>query len=357
MERFFRSPWFAALLYTLLCLGVIFMLIQIKPVVVGVFSFLKTVLMPFIIAVIVSYVLNPVVNLLHHRRVPRTIAVLLIYAIFILTGTVAVMNLIPMFVAQLNELNEHLPQFTMRAQQFIVKLNDDSILPESVRIGIQNGILMAEQQLAEMITGFINRIGTTLNAVFVAFIVPFLAFYIMKDLQLIERTVLTFVPDHHRKRTVRMVTDIDKALGNYIRGQFIVCVIVGLLAYIGYWLIDIPYPLLLAAVVGLFNIIPYVGPFFGAAPALIVAATVSFEMVLLVALVNTICQILEGNVISPQVVGRSLHLHPLLIIFALLVGGEIGGIVGLILAVPVFAVIKVIVHHVLLYWKHRNPVM
>ncbi len=357
MERFFRSPWFAALLYTLLCLAVIFMLIQIKPVVVGVFSFLKTVLMPFIIAVIVSYVLNPVVNLLHHRRVPRTIAVLLIYAIFILTGTVAVMNLIPMFVAQLNELNEHLPQFTMRAQQFIVKLNDDSILPESVRIGIQNGILMAEQQLAEMITGFINRIGTTLNAVFVAFIVPFLAFYIMKDLQLIERTVLTFVPDHHRKRTVRMVTDIDKALGNYIRGQFIVCVIVGLLAYIGYWLIDIPYPLLLAAVVGLFNIIPYVGPFFGAAPALIVAATVSFEMVLLVALVNTICQILEGNVISPQVVGRSLHLHPLLIIFALLVGGEIGGIVGLILAVPVFAVIKVIVHHVLLYWKHRNPVM
>jgi predicted PurR-regulated permease PerM len=356
VERLTKSVWFAVLVYALLGLGVIYMLLQIKPVFITLLSFLKAVLVPFIIALIISYVLNPIVNLLNHRKVPRTVAVLLIYAVFILTVTVILMNLIPMFVTQLNELNEHLPEFTMRAQSIMITFNQNDFLPESVRMGINNAIYQAEQQLAEAIAGFINRIGTTLGVVFVAFIIPFLAFYMLKDLQLIEKTVLTFVPTNHKRRTIRLVQDIDKALGNYIRGQFLVCIIIGVFAYIGYWLIGAPYPLLLAAVVGIFNIIPYVGPFFGAAPAMILASTVSLKMVLLVVVVNMACQMLEGNVVSPQVVGRTLHMHPLLIIFALLVGGEIGGIIGMILAVPTFAVAKVIFHHVFLYYKNRKPV-
>jgi predicted PurR-regulated permease PerM len=356
MERFPKSNWFVALLYALLGLSIVYMLLLIKPVIVTLVAFLKAVLVPFIIALIISYVLNPIVNLLNGRKVPRTIAVLLIYAVFILSVIVILMNIIPMFMEQLNELNEHLPEFTMRAQSLIITFNQNDFFPESIRMGINNAIYQAEQHFAEAIAGFINRIGTTLNLVFIAFIIPFLAFYMMKDFQLIEKTVLTFVPTKHKRRTIRLVTDIDKALGNYIRGQFLVCVIIGVFAYIGYWLIDIPYPLLLAAVVGVFNIIPYVGPFFGAAPALIVASTVSLKMVSLVILVNMVVQVLEGNVVSPQVVGRSLHMHPLLIIFALLVGGEIGGIVGMILAVPTFAVAKVIWHHVYLYYKNRKPV-
>jgi predicted PurR-regulated permease PerM len=150
--------------------------------------------------------------------------------------------------------------------------------------------------------------------------------------------------------------DIDQALGNYIRGQFLVCLIVGILAYIGYWIIGMPYPLLLASVVAVFNIIPYLGPFFGAAPAILMAFMVSWKMVLFVVIVNTICQILEGNVISPQVVGRTLHMHPLLIIFALLVGGEIAGVIGLILAVPLFAVMKVILQHFFAYYVKRKTI-
>ncbi|WP_274362667.1 AI-2E family transporter [Paenibacillus thermotolerans] len=357
MERFFKDRWFIGLVYTLLGLGVLFMLLQVSPVFVGLFKLLKSILMPFIIAMIISYILNPVVNLLNERKVPRTVAIFLIYSIFILAVTVVIMNLIPMLIKQLNELNEHLPEFTMRAQSLMNGVNQNSILPESVRIGINDAVLRAEQQLAVSISEFISRIGATLNVVFMAFIIPFLAFYMLKDFQVIEKTVLTFVPLRHRKRTIRMLTDIDKALGNYIRGQFIVCLVIGILAYIGYWIIGIPYPLLLAALVGIFNIIPYVGPFFGAAPALIVASTVSMEMVMFTLIVNLICQSLENSFVSPQVVGRSLHMHPLIIIFALLVGGEIGGVFGLILAVPLFAVGKVIVHHFWLYYHNRKPTM
>src|SRR5690606_12865398 len=115
---------------------------------------------------------------------------------------------------------------------------------------------------------------------FTAFIIPFLVFYMLKDFKLIERTTLTFVPKKHRRESIRLLIDIDHALGNYVRGQFTVCLIVGVLAYIGYWIIGMQYPLLLASIVAVFNIIPYLGPFIGAAPALLMASTISMQIVI-----------------------------------------------------------------------------
>lgn len=356
MERFTNSRLFRILIYTFLCVFVLFMLLQIKPLFMNVYFFLRAVLTPFLIALIISYVLNPVVNLLNGRKVPRTIAVLLIYAVFITSITVVLMNLIPVLIAQIKQLNEHLPELTFRAQSLMSNVNESPILPGSVRSGINNSLYKLESMISTQMSGFINSIGNLINMLFIAFVVPFLAFYMLKDFRVLEKAVLATVPTKHRKSTVKMLIDIDTALGNYIRGQFIVCLIIGLLAYIGYWLIGMPYALLLASVVAVFNIIPYLGPFFGAAPALLVASTVSYKMLLLVSVVNLACQILEGNVISPQVVGRTLHMHPLFIIFALLVGGELAGVVGLILAVPFFAALKVIVQHLFAYYIRRRTV-
>jgi predicted PurR-regulated permease PerM len=356
MDRFVKNNWFVSLVYILLGLTILFMLLQVKSVFVTIYAFLKEILAPFIIAMIISYVLNPVVTILGSRRVPRTIAVLLIYAVFITSTSVVLMNMIPMFMNQLQQLNEHMPQMAMKAQGMVDVLNNFKFLPDSVRIGVQNSLNKLEDGISLAISQSIDGIGSTINVLFLIFIIPFLAFYILKDFQLIEKTVLAIVPRTHRKHIMKLLVDIDTALGHYIRGQLLVCLIIGCLAYIGYWIIDMPYPLLLASVVAIFNIIPYIGPFIGAAPALIMASTVSLKMVLFVAIVNLICQVLEGNVISPQVVGRSLRMHPLIIIFALLVGGEIAGVVGLILAVPVFAVAKVILQHLFLYYVHRRPV-
>lgn len=354
MDKFMKSRLFSVLVYVLLGLLILFMLQQIKPMVSTTYSFLKAVLAPFLIAVIITYVLNPIVCMLNDRKVPRTIAVLLIYAVFITCVIVVLMNLIPMFMKQLQEMNEHLPELTMRAQGLYDGLNDNRLIPESVRTGLEKALAKVEDNFSASVTNIVNSIGSTINMLLIAFIVPFLAFYMLKDFQLIEKTVLTFVPEGRRKSVIKLVKDIDTALGNYVRGQFIVCIVIGLLAYLGYWIIGMPYALLLASIVAVFNIIPYMGPFFGAAPALIMATTISLKMVLLVAAVNLLVQILEGNVISPQVVGRTLHLHPMSIIFALLVGGELAGIVGLILAVPCLAVLKVLVHHIMVYLVQRK---
>lgn len=354
MDRFFRYKILVFLVYGLLIMFGLYMLQLLSPMFGSIYQFLKAVLAPFIVAMIISYVLNPIVNLLTTRRVPRTIAILLIYAVFITSVSVILMNLIPMFMKQLKELNEHLPELGLRAQIFMDNFNRNELLPPSIREGFNQSLLKMEKAIGESITHFVEDIGSTLNMMFVAFIIPFLVFYMLKDFKLIERTTLTIVPKKHRRETVRLLIDIDRALGNYVRGQFIVCMIVGVLAYLGYWMIGMSYPLLLASIAAVFNIIPYIGPFFGAAPAIIMASTISFKMVLLVAGVNLIVQILEGNFISPQVVGKTLEMHPLLIIFVLLVGGELAGVVGLILAVPLFAVLKVVYQHLFLHYRKRR---
>jgi predicted PurR-regulated permease PerM len=356
MERFFQSRIFTILVYAILIMTALFMLFKMTPMIEGLYRFVKAVLGPFVVAMIISYVLNPIVNLLNARKVPRTMAVLLIYMVFIVSVTVILMNVIPMFIRQLKELNEHLPELGMKMQMFMHNVYQNELVPPGVREGLNRSLAGLEQEIGRRITAFVNDIGSTINAIFIAFIIPFLVFYMLKDFKMIERTTLTFVPKKHRLETIRMLIDIDQALGNYVRGQFIVCLIVGVLTYLGYLLIGMPYALLLASIVAVFNIIPYLGPFFGAAPALILAATISWKMLLMVAVVNLVVQTLEGNVISPQVVGRSLNLHPLLIIFILLVGGELAGIAGLILAVPVFAVLKVIYSHVSLHIKRRRNV-
>jgi len=352
MEPFWKSRLFTYAVYILLGLAILYMLILINPILMAIYRFLSAVLTPFIVAMIVSYVLNPVVNMLNWRKVPRTAAVLLIYAVFITSLTVILMNFIPIFMKQLNELNEHLPQVTMKAQNWLQNVNDS--VPDSVREGIRESLKKIEQSVTQSIAAFISRIDSTINVIFMILTVPFLAFYMLKDIQLIEKTALAIVPSTRRKQVVKLFVDIDRALGNYIRGQLLVCVIVGVLSYIGYWIIGLPYPILFASVAAVFNIIPYIGPYFGAAPAILMAATVSMRMVLFVIVVNWIVQTVESNVISPQIVGKTLHIHPLMIIFALLAGGYLAGIIGLILAVPFVAVAKVILQHVLRYYSSRK---
>lgn len=353
MEQLTASKWFRLMIWLLLGLVALYFIWLLRPLFLDVYRFLKAVLAPFLIAMIISYVLNPIVCMLSDRKVPRSIAVLLIYAVFLTCLAVVLMNVIPMLIRQLEELNEHLPEFTMHAQNLMTNL-DSRLLPPGVRTGMNSWFFQVETRLAGGISSFMDNIGTTLNVLFNVFIVPFLIFYILKDIEVFQRTAVSYLPKNKRKSILTLLRDMDTALGNYIRGQFLVCLIIGVLAYIGYMVIGMPYALLFASIVAVFNIVPYLGPFLGAAPALLMASTISWKMMLLVATVNLICQLLESNLISPQVVGRKLHMHPLLIIFALLVGGQLAGTVGLILAVPVFAVIKVLLQHIFAYYVRRK---
>lgn len=356
MNRWPNNKSLNGLICVVLLLLSIYLLQLLKPTLANSFQFLQAVLGPFLVAMIISYVLNPIVNILNQRKMPRTIAVLLIYAIFVASVYVVVINISPILISQIKELNQHMPELSARANQLMDGIYENKNLPESIKMGIHDSLQRIEMAASEWVAQWLNDLDSTLNLLFLAFIIPFLAFYMLKDVKMIEKTALTLVPGHYRKPIIRLAVNIDTALGHYIRGQFLVCVMVGTLAFLGYWLIGLPYPLLLASLVAVFNIIPYLGPFFGAAPALLVASTISLKMLLFVAIVNVGVQILEGNVIGPQIVGKSLHLHPLMIILALLIGGELAGIAGLILAVPILAALKVTAEHIINYVLQRKRI-
>ncbi|TCS83810.1 putative PurR-regulated permease PerM [Tepidibacillus fermentans] len=347
-------PYLKAMIYliiTIFVLTILYLLMKVSPIFGQILFFIKNLFLPFFIALIISYLLHPIVTILHNRGVPRSIAVLLIYIVFFGSVTIICLRAFPLLATQVKELGENLPLIIQRIKSWLDGIRNGYPIPDSIQKGIDTSIQNWEAKLTSGFSHVMDWVGNTISILFTIFLVPFVSFYILKDYKLIEKTVITFVPRSKRKGMIRLLKEIDEALGNYIRGQLIVITIVGVLAYIGYLIIDLPYALLLAFIVSITDIIPYIGPFIGMAPALIVAMSISWKMVISVLIVNLTIQALEGNVISPQVVGRKLNIHPLLIIISLLIGGESGGVVGMILAVPIFAILKVILQHIFIYLR------
>ncbi|MBL0387362.1 AI-2E family transporter [Tumebacillus sp. ITR2] len=341
-------------LVTLVILACVWLLWEMREVLKLLGSILGSVLAPFLISVIIAYLLNPLVHLLQRRGMPRGMSIVVIYIVFFLFASAALVNMIPMFIDQLRELGEKLPALIKQVEGWMNDFHENKrFLPLAVRNAVDSNLGALEVKATASISHILEQAGVAVEGMAGAFVVPFLVFYMLKDVKGIERAVIAFFPKGNRQEVIRLIRSVDEALGNYIRGQLLVALLVGVLAYVGYLIIHMPYGFLLALIVSITNIIPYVGPFIGAAPAILLGFTVSPMMALKVLILNVIIQQLEGNVISPLLIGRSLKLHPMLIIFALLLGGEMFGMLGLILCIPVVAVGKVILQHLVLHYMKR----
>ncbi len=217
--------------------------------------------------------------------------------------------------------------------------------PDGIQGRMNDGIDAFEKKLDSLLTVIVSFLVNFLNSAIVIMMIPFIAFYMLKDFHLIKRAVWYLTPKQWRRQGIRFLRDVDESLGSYIRGQLLVCVIIGGAAALFFWFFHLRYPLLLGFFVGITDVIPYFGPIIGAIPAVVIAATMSAKLVIITIIIIFVLQFLEGNILSPYIVGKSLHMHPLLIMFAITAGGEISGILGLILAVPVLVVLRVGIIH------------
>ncbi|MCL6598246.1 MAG: AI-2E family transporter [Alicyclobacillus macrosporangiidus] len=329
-----------SVLATLACLWLI---AQLRGFLHDLWTILKVVAIPFLAAMVVTYLLQPVVELLVRRRVPRGIAILIIYLMFAVLAVVVILQAIPVVSRQLTQLGQHLPDMIRQADGWIDGIAARrQYLPDALRRGVETALAQAEQNLTRYVTRAVSMLTSTVGAVFMAFVVPFLVFYMLKDGRALGRALLHLFPPQYRDEAREILMDIDTTLGRYVRGQMLVMAAVGVLTYAGYLVVGMPYALLLALFLAVMDLIPYLGPFIGAAPAILLALTVSPQLALKVLVVNAIVQQLEGNLIQPQIMGRTLDLHPVAIVAAVLIGGEVGGVLGLVCAVPLLAVAKVI---------------
>ncbi|SDY48787.1 Predicted PurR-regulated permease PerM [Evansella caseinilytica] len=349
--------WIIRLSITLLAGLVLVMFVQVLTFLQPLWLLLGKVVLPFFLSALIAYLLHPIVHFLEKRNIPRTVSILLIYALFLSGFAWLLLRGTPYVMREGQELLEQLPEMADTYRSFVHTIHEQTeVLPPTFQAEANEWMKTGEEWIADSITNVAGFLRSLLDWLVLLAVIPFLVFYLLKDIPLVKKTVWYLTPDRARKGGIRLAKEIDESLGNYIRGQLIVCLAVGILAYIGFWIIDMPYALLLAGFIGLTNIIPYFGPIIGVIPVVFIALTESFELVLLGIVVNLIVQVIEGNVLAPIIVGKTLHMHPVLIIFALIVGGEVAGVPGLILSVPVMTVLRVVILHVRKMIQERRGV-
>ncbi|MBM7701420.1 AI-2E family transporter [Metabacillus iocasae] len=338
--------WFYRLGIVLLVLLCIFVFFKIQFLWLPFVGMVFKAISPFLIAAFITYLLHPIIEKIHENGLPRPLAILIIYLFFFGGIGYGIYKGFPLFLAQLKDLNEQLPQLTTLYKEWMTEIHErTSTLPNGVHERIEEGIDDLERAVDSLVTRLMEGVKSLLNAFIVIVIIPFIVFYMLKDVTLIKKAAAFLTPPKWHEPGKRFLHDVNESLGNYIRGQFFVCLIIGGIATLVLWLFHVPYALLLGTIIGITNVIPYFGPIIGAIPGAIIAATISTKLVIIVLCVVFSLQFLEGNVLSPLIVGKSLHIHPLFIMFALLLGGELGGIIGLILAVPILSVLKVSILH------------
>ncbi|TFZ26198.1 AI-2E family transporter [Lactiplantibacillus plantarum] len=328
-------------------------------------TFLSVVFMPILISGFLFYMLNPLVKLLtkvHYKkfRISRTGAVAIVFVLLFGLLVWGAVSLLPRLVSQVTQLIYNLPSIATEMQKAATKLINNSSVLKKIDISSYtkqfNGEISKYSQnfLSSLSSSVVTVISTITSVTIMAITIPVVLFYMLKDSEKFIPAISRFLPKKQRPEVIGLLQKMGDTISSYISGQVIECLFVGTFTAIGYMLISQPYGLLLGVIAGLTNIIPYVGPYIGIAPSLIVAFTKSPMQVVYVIIVVVIVQQVDGNLIYPNIIGRTLKIHPLTIIILLLAAGNIAGILGMILAIPFYAVVRTVVIYLYNIVELRN---
>lgn len=347
---------------------VIFLYDKVGFIFTPILVFLNTVVLPVILAVIVFYLLRPVLKLLMKWKIPKVWGIVIIYVIVIGLITLVVTLVVPFLKDQFINLFGEFPQYFMEfignVQHF---LNDSRVIAtlDKYNIDLTKTITDAGNDLSNYVKNTAGNIGSglassitgfvsTLTGIVLALVtVPFILFYLLKDGEKLPKAFLKLIPPAARKDTQHILTDADHQISSYIQGQIIVSFCIGTMVTIGFLIIGLDYAIPLGFIAMITSVVPYLGPIIAITPAAIIAIVTAPFMIVKLAIVWTIVQLIEGKFISPQVMGKSLHVHPITIIFVLLTAGSLFGVPGVILGIPGYAVLKVLVSHLWNLFKGR----
>ncbi|WP_018932431.1 AI-2E family transporter [Gracilibacillus lacisalsi] len=315
---------------------------------------------PVILAFIAYYLLNPIVDLLERIRIPRIwgIIILILGISGALTGIILLTA--PAIEAQVKGLVENFPNYLSQLGDSMTTWIQNSFLGPYYDDGY-NWLMERLGELPEIIgnyltTGFqgIQNIANTITTTVVSIITfPFVLFFLLKDGKKFKQFSIKLFPPKFRDDMKQILSNMDTQVGSYIQGQIIVASVIGILLFIGYLIIGLDYAFTLAIVAAVTSVVPYLGPTIAIIPAIIIAIVSSPFMLLKLAIVWIAVQFLEGNFVSPNVMGRTMKVHPLTIILVLLIAGNLFGILGVILGIPGYAIVKVIVTYLFHKFKKR----
>ncbi|MHB1395117.1 MAG: AI-2E family transporter [Clostridia bacterium] len=311
---------------------------------------ISTMLKPFIIAAVISYLLNPIVKVFEKKGIRRIFGVLIVYLTFISIILLLSLVLVPKLIKEISILALNIPQYSSQMQELLKRFQDgymNSGLPESFKEVLDENIFMLQSMILTVLQNIANGIIEAFSQLFNIVIVPVIAFYMLKDSEYFKNQFILLLPKAKRMKFIVLLRDIDNVFGKYIRGQIIVGSFVGVATTIALILIQVKYAFILGIFAGIANIIPYFGPFIGIVPTILFALLDSTSKALYAAGAFILIQQIESGFLTPRIIGKSVGIHPVYVIMSLIVGGKLLGVIGLIMAVPVLAAIKLTLRHVL----------
>lgn len=353
-------------LILLLMIGLIIMIYdEISFIFVPLTVFLGNVILPIILAVIVYYLLRPILRMLEKIKVKRVLGILLIFLALVGIVTLLVFLVFPFLKAQFFRLAEELPGYFIEVLSQLDSFLRTNTFISSYYLQIENDVANLLYDLPKELgaffqntftgiaTGISSFIGILTSFILAIVTVPFILFYLLKDGEKLPAYILKIFPPRMRDDLKSVFTSIDKQISSYIQGQILVSMCIGIMIFIGFTIIGMDYALLLGVLAMVTSVVPYLGPVIAITPAAIIALVTSPFMLIKLAVVWTVVQLIEGKFISPQIMGKSLHVHPITIIFVLITSGALFGVPGVILGIPGYAILKVIVSHFYTLFKKR----
>ncbi|ODA41750.1 AI-2E family transporter [Desulfosporosinus sp. BG] len=309
----------------------------------------RTILGPFFLAFVLAYLLNPLVDGLERHRISRNKSIAIVFTGIIAVLAIIIFIILPIIYNELSKLAVILPNTIQSVTERIEGFREQfkaTGLPSRVALVLDQHLGQGEVIIAERLNLFLANLPNALSTVTLYILSPVITLYLLADWKGLGDGFFRIIPQRWRMEWRRLWQDINHVIRQFVRGDLVIAVIVGVLIGVGVKIVGMEYALLIGLMCGIFDLIPYFGPVIGAVPSLLLALTKSPGMALKVALVILIVQQLEGNIISPKLMGDSVGLHPLWVVFALLACGEIAGFWGMLFAVPLAAVIRVVFKHI-----------
>ncbi len=326
---------------------------------------LNDILLPFVVGMVVAYFLDPVVARLQRARMSRSMATTLVTILAVLVSVGMVMAILPPLFGQVQSLITNAPEYVMKAigriQPLIEPLRDRLGLdPLSVQDLQSEATQWAGKGLAfagGIASALAQRGFALINLLGLLFITPVVTFYMLRDWEKVVAAIDSTLPLDHADTIRKLTHESNAAIAGYVRGQALVCLALGSFYGIGLTLVGLQFGLVIGLIAGAISFIPFVGTFVGAVMAIGMALAQfppEWMGVVKVAAVFVVGQMLEGNFLSPKLVGDRVGLHPVWIMFALLAGGSLFGFTGVLIAVPVAAVLGVIVRHFIARYRESD---
>ncbi|HOK63590.1 MAG TPA: AI-2E family transporter [Soehngenia sp.] len=329
------------------------------------FTILSDIMLAIILSIILAYFLNPLVNYLQKKGLKRTVSTAIVYIGIVIVLVILLISFIPRTGKEIKNLAENLSIYINNFNVFIDKiyaaysnvLGDTPELLKSIEKVIETNTEKLQEAISNGLTNLISGISGFLSKAVTLILIPIITFYFLVDKNYFVKKVKEHIPEKYKDDILGLSQQINDVMNQFIKGRLFMAIFVGTMTAIFLLIMDVQFAIVIGFITAIADIVPYIGPFLGFLPAVILAFFSSPLKALWVGVFFVVIQWIENNILAPKVLGQSIGLHPLTVLLALIIGGGIFGVLGMILAVPVTAIMMILFKFLINKYKESRELL